>query len=59
MASTLMDYMDYLANKRTIIVNNLLAGLFRGLGMAVGFSVLGAIAIYILTLIFKGKIPGF
>lgn len=54
---SMKDYIYYLSDRRLIIVNNFLAGLFRGLGIAIGFSVLGAIALYVLSVIFQGKIP--
>ena len=40
-AYTVDDYMNYLTDTKKIIKNNLIAGLARGLGMAVGFSILG------------------
>ncbi|HOV70078.1 MAG TPA: DUF5665 domain-containing protein [Clostridia bacterium] len=42
------DYIAYLSNSRRIIIVNFLAGLTRGLGIAVGFTLLGALVVYVL-----------
>lgn len=56
-AYTVDDYMNYLTNTKKIIKNNLIAGLARGLGMAVGFSILGAVVIYLLTVLAGSGVP--
>jgi predicted PurR-regulated permease PerM len=42
----------YLGDTKKIIRSSFISGLFRGLGMAIGFSVLGAIALVLLGQIF-------
>lgn len=41
-------YLEMLNNPRRYLLTNFVAGLSRGLGMAIGFTLLGAFAIYIL-----------
>ncbi len=50
-------YIEYLDNTRRMIVTNFISGLARGLGMAIGFSILGAIVIYLLTRLANRNIP--
>lgn len=42
------EYMAYVKNRKQLLWTNFVAGLARGLGMAIGFSVLGAIVILLL-----------
>jgi len=42
------EYVEYLSDTRRMITVNFFAGVARGLGMAVGFTILGAIVIYLL-----------
>jgi len=42
------EYVEYLSDIRKMLLVNFFAGLARGLGMAVGFTILGAILIYML-----------
>lgn len=51
------DYVRYLSDAPTVIRRNFLAGLARGLGMAIGFSILGAVAIYLLRRAAYRNIP--
>lgn len=44
----LTGYIEYISNTNRLIFTNFLIGLARGLGYAIGFSVLGAVVIYIL-----------
>ncbi len=44
-AMRIAEYLEMLENPKKIIINNFLAGIARGLGMAVGASVIFAIAI--------------
>ncbi len=55
--SKLNDYVYYLENPRKILFSNFIGGLARGFGMAVGFTLLGAIAIYILRWIVRWNLP--
>lgn len=40
-----------------MLMANFVGGLARGFGMAIGFTILGAIAIYILQIVVKWKLP--
>ena len=51
------EYLEYVSNRRRMIVSNLLYGMLRGLGFAVGFSVLGALAIVLLKNVVLKNIP--
>lgn len=42
------EYARYLYSPRRMIMSNLVAGLARGIGMALGFSLLGAAFVYFL-----------
>jgi hypothetical protein len=53
----LVDYVYYLENPRKMLLSNFIGGLARGFGMAVGFTVLGAIAIYVLQKIVLWNLP--
>ncbi|MGE5484987.1 MAG: DUF5665 domain-containing protein [Ignavibacteriales bacterium] len=45
----LAEYVDLLHNPRRLLYVNFISGVARGLGMAVGFTFLGAVVIYVLT----------
>jgi len=49
---------DLLHRPRRLIYVNFVAGLARGLGMAVGFTLLGALVLYILRLVVLLNLPG-
>ncbi|MGB9868219.1 MAG: DUF5665 domain-containing protein [Bacillota bacterium] len=51
------DYMQLLESPRRLIYVNFLAGLARGFGMAVGFTLLGAVVIYVLSRTFVTNLP--
>lgn len=53
----LVDYVYYLENPKAMFFSNFIGGLARGIGMAVGFTLLGAVAIYILQIVVKWKLP--
>jgi hypothetical protein len=42
------DYVTMMAKPKRMILNNFIAGLARGFGMAIGFTILGAIVVYLL-----------
>ncbi|TDA65719.1 MAG: hypothetical protein D9V47_13040 [Clostridia bacterium] len=52
------EYLDMLSHPRRMLAVNFMAGLARGLGMAVGFTVLGALVIYILRWVVLLNLPG-
>ena len=51
------DYVSFVSDERRMLRRAFLAGLMRGLGMAVGFSLLGALAVYLLNIIAMSNIP--
>lgn len=51
------EYVDFVNNKKRLLYVNFLGGVARGFGMAVGFTILGALAIYILQKIISWNIP--
>lgn len=42
------EYIEYLNNTRRLLFINFIAGLARGFGMAIGFTVLAALVLYML-----------
>lgn len=50
--TNIREYSSLLCNTRRFMLTSFLAGIFRGLGTAIGFSVLGAIALMILGKVF-------
>lgn len=52
------EYLSYIKNTRKTIFHSFLGGLARGFGIAIGFSLLGALAIYILQEIAMSNLPG-
>ena len=44
-------------NKKEIIKRNFIAGMAKGVGMGIGFSIISAIIVYILQKIIKLNIP--
>lgn len=55
--SAIAEYMQYINNPRRVIFFNFLAGLSRGFGMAVGFTLLGAMFIYALSSVVSWNLP--
>ncbi|SCG83523.1 hypothetical protein DW1_1955 [Proteiniborus sp. DW1] len=53
----LHEYVDFVNNKKRLLYVNFLGGLARGFGMAIGFTILGALAIYFLNRIISWNIP--
>ncbi len=51
------EYVDYLNDTWRVIRTNFIAGLARGFGMAVGFTLLGAVAVYFLTRLANENLP--
>ena len=51
------DYLEYVSNRRRMLLNNLLYGMVRGLGFAIGFSVLGALIVMLLRWLAVENIP--
>ena len=51
------EYVDLMDNKKRLLFINFIIGLARGFGMAVGFTILGALAIYVLRMIIDLNLP--
>jgi len=51
------EYLEYINNTRKMLAVNFMAGVARGLGMAVGFTILGALVIYILQKLVLLNLP--
>ncbi|OPX42001.1 hypothetical protein CLHUN_41160 [Ruminiclostridium hungatei] len=52
-----VDYVYFLEHPRKMLWANFVGGLARGFGIAIGFTLLGAIAIYILNKIVQINLP--
>lgn len=53
----LAEYLEVLRDTKRLLYVNFLGGLARGLGMAIGFTFLGALVIYILQRIVLLRLP--
>jgi len=53
----LTEYLELLRNPRRLLVINFIGGIARGLGMAIGFSVLGAFFLYFLQYLVILNLP--
>lgn len=53
----LAEYVELLGNIPRLLFLNFISGLARGLGMAVGFTILGAVVIYLLQRSFVRNLP--
>ncbi len=55
--NNLIDFAELLGNKKEMIIRNFIAGIFKGMGIGIGFTIITAIIIYILQKIVKLNIP--
>ena len=53
----LAEYIAYVDDHRRLMRSHFLSGLARGVGMAIGFSVLGALLVWILQDLAKRNLP--
>jgi hypothetical protein len=53
----LAEYVNLLENPKRLLYINFIAGVARGLGVAVGFAILGAIIIYVLQRVVALNLP--
>lgn len=51
------EYLDHVSNRRRLAWNTVLFGMLRGLGFAIGFTVLGAALMVILSRLAVNNIP--
>ncbi|MDR0898210.1 MAG: DUF5665 domain-containing protein [Oscillospiraceae bacterium] len=52
------EYVMYLQNRRRLLITNFLAGMMRGMGFAVGFSILGAVVVLLIQRLALANLPG-
>ncbi len=52
-----VDYVYFLEHPRKMLWANFISGMARGFGIAIGFTLLGAVAIYILNKIVQYNLP--
>ena len=55
--SKIGQYVDLMNRPGRMIYLNLMGGLFRGVGMAIGFTLLGALVVYVFTRSFLVNLP--
>ena len=55
--SQFTEYLDLISDTRKLIILNFIMGLIRGLGMAIGFTILGAIVFYLLKQVIVLNLP--
>lgn len=55
--NNVIDFAELLGNKKEMIIRNFIAGIFKGMGIGIGFTIITAIIIYILQKIVKLNIP--
>ncbi|MDW7672905.1 MAG: DUF5665 domain-containing protein [Bacillota bacterium] len=53
----LAEYVDLLHNPKRLLYINFLAGVARGVGLAIGFTLLGAVVIYVLQRLVLLNLP--
>ncbi|MGN0778780.1 MAG: DUF5665 domain-containing protein [Aristaeellaceae bacterium] len=53
----LAEYLRYAQDTRRLMRTQFLGGLFRGMGMAVGFTILGAVLVIILQALAQKNLP--
>ena len=51
------DYVTYISNTKKLFITNFIAGLARGIGTAIGFTLLAAIVVYILQWLVRLNLP--
>ena len=51
------EYLDHVSNRRRLAWNTVLFGMLRGLGFAIGFTVLGAALMVVLSRLAVNNIP--
>jgi len=53
----LAEYIQYIDNKKRMLLNHFIGGLAHGLGMAVGFTILGAVVVLMLQDLAARNLP--
>lgn len=52
------EYVMYLQDRRRLLITNFLAGVMRGMGFAIGFSILGALVVVLVQHLALENLPG-
>jgi hypothetical protein len=55
--TTIADYIQLLNSPRKLIVTNFIAGLSRGVGLAIGFTIIASVIVYLLNALVTLNIP--
>jgi len=53
-----VEYIMYIQDRRRLLITNLIAGMMRGMGFAVGFTILGALVILLARQLALANLPG-
>lgn len=53
----LAEYIAYISDRRRLIRSHFLSGLARGVGMAIGFTILGAVLVILLRRLAEQNLP--
>lgn len=51
------EYLNFVTNRKRMVWNYFIGGLARGLGSAIGFTILGALLLYFLTSLASKNLP--
>ncbi|MCL1964103.1 MAG: DUF5665 domain-containing protein [Firmicutes bacterium] len=51
------EYVMYLQDRRRLFITNFVAGLLRGMGFAIGFSILGAVVVVLVQHLALHNLP--
>lgn len=51
------EYVMYLQDRRHLLINNFLAGIMRGMGFAIGFSILSALVVMLVQRLALENLP--
>ena len=52
-----VDYVYYIEHPRRMLLANFMGGMARGFGIAIGFMILGAVALYFLKILVRWNLP--
>jgi hypothetical protein len=55
--SKIKEYIYYLEHPRKLLLSNFIAGLARGFGASIGFTLMAALVIYVLRSIVRWNLP--
>ena len=55
----LKAYLNLVGSRRRMIINSLLYGILRGLGLSIGFTILGAGLVVLLKYLLENNLPQF